>query len=116
MFVLRLEDNHAAIDAMVAGEDAGFLLPGMPTVEDFRSSEAVRRRTEQTLARLEGDEDTEGEEGRRVGGDVLELRVRSYVTSAQGGYWKENRPTSYKRFSIVPPSSLEGPNDSHGLG
>lgn len=138
LFCLRLEDDHAALDAFGAGPDAGILLPGHPSPQHFASSEGARRAVEEALAEVErggrwdgksnnrsssrrstitaseGDaaEGKRGRDGGGSGGDdvrvVMELRLRSYVVRTGGKSASGGGGVAVKRYSIVGSTCSEG--------
>lgn len=99
LFSLRLEDDHGVVDALVSGTNASCLLPGLPSPSEFRDNESVRKKVEQTLVSLES-----------KGAVAVPLRLRSYVKTMPG--WSRGTgstgSSTFKRFSIIAPSSLKG--------
>lgn len=104
LFALCLEDAYGSIDAVASGPDAQRLLPGNPSPEEFLSNEGSRRRVEELLAGLEGEN-----------GGIVTLRVRSYVVEHRHERVRgSNR--NIKGYSIVSPSSLQPRSDLRGVG
>lgn len=107
LFTLKLEDDFGVVEAVAAGPAASRLLPGCPSPADFLANPDVRARAERVLAGLE----SAGEDG--AGGDLVDLRLRSYLAPLVG---IGQRGEKCKRYSIIAPSCLDAGPRAQGEG